>query len=106
MARAIDVHASLGQDRLTERELLARVASRSVSPRASVVTAHMLAAACGSSIYAFRPISWSRLIARSSRAELSCRTRVLKAPVSPTRRSGIFDDQTSTSRRSTSRSTC
>ena len=27
MARAIDVHASLVQDRLTERELLARVAS-------------------------------------------------------------------------------
>ena len=52
LARAIDVHASLVQDRLTERELLARVASYLFrSP--SVVKANMLEP-LRSSIYAFK----------------------------------------------------
>ena len=41
LARAIDVHASLVQDRLTERELLARVAS-GLFRAPSVVKANML----------------------------------------------------------------
>ena len=41
MARAIDVHASLVQDRLTERELLARVAA-GLFRAPSVIKANML----------------------------------------------------------------
>ena len=41
LARAIDVHASLVQDRLTERELLARVAS-GLFRTPSVIKANML----------------------------------------------------------------
>jgi CHASE1-domain containing sensor protein len=41
MSRAIDVHASLVQDRLTERELLARVAS-GLFHTPSVIRADML----------------------------------------------------------------
>jgi two-component sensor histidine kinase len=52
MARAIDVHASLVQDRLTERELLARVAS-GLFRTPSVITANMLQP-LRSSIYAFK----------------------------------------------------
>src|SRR6202045_5073750 len=52
MARAIDVHASLGQDRLTERELLARVAS-GLFLAPSVIKANMLQP-LRSSIYAFK----------------------------------------------------
>ncbi len=77
LARAIDVHASLVQDRLTERELLARVAS-GLFRAPSVVKANMLQP-LRSSIYAFKTdfviASW---IARlkpneldSARAELS-----------------------------------
>jgi two-component sensor histidine kinase len=51
-ARAIDVHASLVQDRLTERELLARVAS-GLFRAPSVVKANMLQP-LRSSIYAFK----------------------------------------------------
>jgi two-component sensor histidine kinase len=51
-ARAIDVHASLVQDRLTERELLARVAS-GLFRAPSVVKANMLEP-LRSSIYAFK----------------------------------------------------
>jgi two-component sensor histidine kinase len=52
MARAIDVHASLVQDRLTERELLARVAS-GLFHTPSVVRADMLKP-LRTSIYAFK----------------------------------------------------
>jgi two-component sensor histidine kinase len=52
LARAIDVHASLVQDRLTERELLARVAS-GLFRAPSLVKANMLQP-LRSSIYAFK----------------------------------------------------
>jgi two-component sensor histidine kinase len=52
MARAIDVHASLVQDRLTERELLARVAS-GLFRTPSVIRADMLKP-LRTSIYAFK----------------------------------------------------
>jgi hypothetical protein len=52
LARAIDVHASLVQDRLTERELLARVAS-GLFRGPSLVKANMLEP-LRSSIYAFK----------------------------------------------------
>lgn len=52
MARAIDVHASLVQDRLTERELLARVAS-GLFRAPTVIKANMLQP-LRSSIYAFK----------------------------------------------------
>ena len=69
LARAIDVHASLVQDRLTERELLARVAS-GLFRAPSVVKANMLQP-LRSSIYAFKTdfvvASW---IARLKPSEL------------------------------------
>ena len=52
LARAIDVHASLVQDRLTERELLARVAS-GLFHAPSVIKADMLQP-LRASIYAFK----------------------------------------------------
>jgi two-component sensor histidine kinase len=52
MARAIDIHASLVQDRLTERELLARVAS-GLFHTPSVIRADMLQP-LRASIYAFK----------------------------------------------------
>jgi two-component sensor histidine kinase len=52
LARAIDVHASLVQDRLTDRELLARVAS-GLFRSPSVIKANMLQP-LRSSIYAFK----------------------------------------------------
>src|SRR5580698_3185886 len=52
LARAIDVHASLVQDRLTERELLARVAS-GLFRTPSVIKADMLQP-LRTSIYAFK----------------------------------------------------
>jgi two-component sensor histidine kinase len=52
LARAIDVHASLVQDRLTERELLARVAS-GLFRAPTVIKANMLQP-LRSSIYAFK----------------------------------------------------
>src|SRR4029078_11255311 len=52
LARAIDVHASLVQDRLTERELLARVAS-GLFRAPAVVKANMLEP-LRSAIYAFK----------------------------------------------------
>jgi len=64
MARAIDIHASLVQDRLTERELLARVAS-GLFRSPSVVRANMLQP-LRSSIYAFKTdfvvASWIALL--------------------------------------------
>jgi two-component sensor histidine kinase len=52
LARAVDIHASLVQDRLTERELLARVAS-GLFRAPSVIKANMLQP-LRSSIYAFK----------------------------------------------------
>src|SRR6202020_2033888 len=52
LARAIDVHASLVQDRLSERELLASVAS-GLFRSPSVIKANMLQP-LRSSIYAFK----------------------------------------------------
>src|SRR4051794_15760313 len=52
LARAVDVHASLVQDRLTERELLARV-SAGLFRAPSVMKANMLQP-LRSSIYAFK----------------------------------------------------
>src|SRR4029077_8909612 len=52
LARAIDVHASLVQDRLTERELLARVAA-ALFRAPSVVKSNILQP-LRSSIYAFK----------------------------------------------------
>jgi two-component sensor histidine kinase len=92
MARAIDVHASLVQDRLTERELLARVAS-GLFRAPSVVTANMLQP-LRSSIYAFKTdfvvANW---IARLKPGELDAAREVLKSSgfTNPTIRD--FDDQ-------------
>jgi two-component sensor histidine kinase len=92
LARAIDVHASLVQDRLTERELLARVAS-GLFRAPSVVKANMLQP-LRSSIYAFKTdfviASW---IARLKPSELdSARVELAGAGFStPTIRS--YDDK-------------
>ena len=78
LARAIDVHASLVQDRLTERELLARVSS-GLFRAPSVVKANMLEP-LRSSIYAFKTdfviASW---IARLKPAELEAAQKELQA---------------------------
>jgi two-component sensor histidine kinase len=92
LARAIDVHASLVQDRLTERELLARVAS-GLFRAPSVVNANMLQP-LRASIYAFKTdfvvASW---IARLKAGELSWAESELKSAgfANPTIRD--FDDQ-------------
>ena len=92
LARAIDVHASLVQDRLTERELLARVAS-GLFRAPSVMRANMLQP-LRSSIYAFKTdfvvASW---IARLNPDELDAvRNELASAGFSnPTIRR--FDDQ-------------
>jgi two-component sensor histidine kinase len=91
LARAIDVHASLVQDRLTERELLARVAS-GLFRAPSVIKANMLQP-LRSSIYAFKTdfvvASW---VARLRPNELdAARIELMSAGFSnPTIRS--FDD--------------
>src|SRR5512140_488738 len=92
LARAIDVHASLVQDRLTERELLARVAS-GLFRAPSVVKANMLQP-LRSSIYAFKTdfvvASW---IARLKPSELGAAQAELKSAgfTNPVIRD--FDDQ-------------
>jgi CHASE1-domain containing sensor protein len=92
LARAIDVHASLVQDRLTERELLARVAS-GLFRAPSVVKANMLQP-LRASIYAFKTdfviASW---IARLKPSELGQAEKELKSAgfANPTIRD--FDDQ-------------
>jgi two-component sensor histidine kinase len=92
LARAIDVHASLVQDRLTERELLARVAA-GLFRAPSVVKANMLQP-LRASIYAFKTdfviASW---IARLRPNELdAARAELSSAGFSnPTIRS--FDDK-------------
>ena len=89
LARAIDVHASLVQDRLTERELLARVAS-GLFRAPSVIKANMLQP-LRSSIYAFKTdfvvAGW---IARLE-AERTCERRAAnwRAPDFPIRRSAV-----------------
>ncbi len=91
LARAIDVHASLVQDRLTERELLARVAS-GLFHAPSVIKANMLQP-LRTSIYAFKTdfvvAGW---IARLEPSELAeARTELASAGFSdPTIRN--FDD--------------
>jgi two-component sensor histidine kinase len=92
LARAIDVHASLVQDRLTERELLARVSS-GLFRSPSVIKANMLEP-LRSSIYAFKTdfviASW---VARLQPDELpAARTELANAGFpNPTIRS--FDDR-------------
>jgi two-component sensor histidine kinase len=92
LARAIDVHASLVQDRLTERELLARVAS-GLFRAPSVVKANMLQP-LRSAIYAFKTdfvvASW---IARLKPEDLPTAEAELKSAgfANPTIRD--FDDQ-------------
>lgn len=92
MARAIDVHASLVQDRLTERELLARVAS-GLFRAPSVLKANMLQP-LRASIYTFKTdfvvANW---IARLKPNELEAASAVLKSSgfTNPTIRD--FDDQ-------------
>jgi two-component sensor histidine kinase len=91
MARAIDVHASLVQDRLTERELLARVAS-GLFHTPSVMRANMLQP-LRASIYAFKTdfvvAAW---IARLKPNELAAASTELASAgfTNPTIRS--FDD--------------
>ncbi|WP_407149028.1 HWE histidine kinase domain-containing protein [Bradyrhizobium sp. ORS 86] len=92
LARAIDVHASLVQDRLTERELLARVAS-GLFRSPSTVKANMLQP-LRSAIYAFKTdfvvAAW---IARLKPTELPAAEAELKAAgfTNPSIRD--FDDQ-------------
>jgi len=92
LARAIDVHASLVQDRLTERELLARVAS-GLFRAPSVVKANMLQP-LRSSIYTFKTdfvvANW---IARVKPNELAAAQAELKSAgfTNPTIRD--FDDR-------------
>ena len=92
LARAIDVHASLVQDRLTERELLARVSS-GLFRAPSVVKANMLEP-LRSSIYAFKTdfviASW---IARLKPAELDAAQRELQAAGFPNPTIRNFDDK-------------
>jgi two-component sensor histidine kinase len=92
LARAIDLHASLVQDRLTERELLARVAS-GLFRAPSVIKANMLQP-LRASIYAFKTdfvvASW---IARLKPEELAAASTELASAgfSNPAIRS--FDDQ-------------
>jgi two-component sensor histidine kinase len=91
MARAIDVHASLVQDRLTERELLARVAS-GLFRAPSVIKPNMLEP-LRSAIYAFKTdfvvAGW---IARLKPAELdAARAALANAGFNPIIRG--FDDK-------------
>jgi two-component sensor histidine kinase len=90
LARAIDVHASLVQDRLTERELLARVAS-GLFRAPSLVKANMLQP-LRSSIYAFKTdflvASW---IARLEPSELDEASRELASAGFPNPKIRNFD---------------
>ena len=105
LARAIDVHASLVQDRLTERELLARVAS-GLFRAPSVIKANMLEP-LRSSIYAFKTdfvvAGW---IARLKPSELDAAQTELASAGFPNPTIRNYDDKPIDIRRSTSRSTC
>jgi two-component sensor histidine kinase len=92
MARAIDVHASLVQDRLTERELLARVAS-GLFHAPSVIKADMLQP-LRASIYAFKTdfvvASW---VARLNPNELDAARAELSKAGFPNATIRGYDDQ-------------
>jgi two-component sensor histidine kinase len=92
LARAIDVHASLVQDRLTERELLARVAS-GLFRVPSVIKANMLQP-LRSSIYTFKTdfvvASW---IARLKPNELEAARAELASAGFPNPTIRLSDDQ-------------
>jgi two-component sensor histidine kinase len=92
LARAIDVHASLVQDRLTERELLARVSS-GLFRAPSVIKANMLQP-LRSSIYAFKTdfviAAW---IARLKPAELDAASKELAAAGFPNPTIRTYDDK-------------
>jgi len=92
MARAIDVHASLVQDRLTERELLARVAS-GLFRAPGVVKANMLQP-LRSAIYAFKTdfviATW---IARLKPSEFDAASKELAAAGFPNPAIRNFDDK-------------
>ncbi|MBR0825381.1 CHASE domain-containing protein [Bradyrhizobium manausense] len=92
LARAIDVHASLVQDRLTERELLARVAS-GLFRAPSVIKPNMLEP-LRSAIYAFKTdfvvASW---IARLRPNELDAARAALAAAGFPNPTIRNFDDK-------------
>ena len=91
-ARAVDVHASLVQDRLTERELLARVAS-GLFRAPTTVKANMLQP-LRSAIYAFKTdfvvAAW---IARLKPSELDAAQRELKNESFANPNIRDFDDQ-------------
>jgi two-component sensor histidine kinase len=91
LARAIDIHASLVQDRLTERELLARVAS-GLFRAPTVIKANMLQP-LRSSIYAFKTdfvvASW---VARVQPNELKAASAELARAGFPNPRIRSFDD--------------
>ena len=92
LSRAIDVHASLVQDRLTERELLARVAS-GLFRAPSVVKANMLQP-LRSAIYAFKTdfvvAAW---IARLKPSELAAAQRELASESFANSSIRDFDDR-------------
>lgn len=92
LARAIDVHASLVQDRLTERELLARVAS-GLFRAPSVIKPNMLEP-LRSAIYAFKTdfvvAAW---IARLKPDELDAARAALAAAGFPNPTIRNFDDK-------------
>jgi len=91
LSRAIDVHASLVQDRLTERELLARVAS-GLFRAPTVVKANMLQP-LRAAIYAFKTDFITAFwIARLKPADLAAAQAELKGAgfTNPTIRD--FDD--------------
>ncbi|MGY8663299.1 HWE histidine kinase domain-containing protein [Bradyrhizobium sp. UFLA05-109] len=91
LARAIDVHASLVQDRLTERELLARVAS-GLFRTPAVIKPNMLEP-LRSAIYAFKTdfvvASW---IARLKPTELSAAQAALSSAGFPNASIRNYDD--------------
>jgi two-component sensor histidine kinase len=91
LARAIDIHASLVQDRLTERELLARVAS-GLFRTPGVIKANMLQP-LRSSIYAFKTdfvvASW---VARVQPNELKPASAELASAGFPNPKIRSFDD--------------
>src|ERR1700736_309750 len=91
LARAIDIHASLVQDRLTERELLARVAS-GLFRAPTVIKANMLQP-LRSSIYAFKTdfvvASW---VARLQPNELKAAQAELASAGFPNPTIRNFDD--------------
>jgi two-component sensor histidine kinase len=92
LARAIDVHASLVQDRLTERELLARVAS-GLFRTPSMVKANMLQP-LRSSIYAFKTdfvlAAW---VARLKPGEFEAAQKELAGAGFPNRTIRNYDDK-------------